>query len=176
MSEISEILEQFVNKRLNKDKIYADFGIASEVELVNNTCTVTPVSGDAPRLGVKFFPISTSTAGLLLAPANDSTVGYVYTSPTDAFITLFGEVDDIIFQGGTNEGLVKVVELTAKINDLENLLNDLISKYNAHIHITTATVGATTVPGVIAPTTSLETTIIAPITNKTEIQNDKFKH
>ena len=41
---------------------------------------------------------------------------------------------------------------------LSNLVKDeldaMASTFDAHIHITTATVGATAVPGVIAPTTT----------------------
>ena len=48
-------------------------------------------------------------------------------------------------------------ELKASFDSLKGTLNDLIAKYNTHIHITTATVGSSGTPGVISPTVASET-------------------
>ncbi len=53
----------------------------------------------------------------------------------------------VTFNGGDLGGLVKAEALTDKLNELTQTVNALITSYNAHTHITTATVGATTAPG-----------------------------
>lgn len=44
-----------------------------------------------------------------------------------------------------------------EISALRDTVNSLVTAYNAHIHITTATVGASPTPGIISPTTSTAT-------------------
>ena len=56
-------------------------------------------------------------------------------------------------------------KLKIEFNELQQKHNDFVTTFNAHIHITTATVGATAVPGVIASTTTIETPSIADIDN-----------
>jgi len=55
---------------------------------------------------------------------------------------------------GNDDNAVRFSELKAGFDTLKTDLNNLITAYNSHIHITTATVGASPTPGVIAPTTS----------------------
>ncbi|MCF0219091.1 MAG: hypothetical protein HUK14_04845 [Muribaculaceae bacterium] len=81
--------------------------------------------------------------------------------------------EDIIFNGGDLDGLVIIQKLTDKLNELKDTVNDLISKYNAHVHITTATVGASGTPGVLQPTTSTATA--AKPFNKNDYENTKIK-
>lgn len=49
---------------------------------------------------------------------------------------------------------VRYSALETAYNQLKTDFNNLVTAYNAHIHITTATVGAGAVPGVISSTTS----------------------
>lgn len=79
---------------------------------------------------------------------------------------------DIIFNGGKLNGLVIIQKLTDKLNELKDTVNDLISKYNAHIHVTTATVGTGPV-GVLSPTESTATP--AKAFNKADYENTKIK-
>ena len=80
--------------------------------------------------------------------------------------------EDIIFNGGTLDGLVIIQKLTDKLNELKDTVNDLITKYNAHIHTTTATIG-TGGPGVITATTS--TAQLAKPFAKTDYEKTKIK-
>jgi len=80
--------------------------------------------------------------------------------------------DNIIFNGGDLNGLVVIQKLTDKLNELKDTVNDLITKYNAHIHNTTATVGTGPV-GVLSPTTS--TAQPAKAFNKSDYENTKIK-
>jgi hypothetical protein len=81
------------------------------------------------------------------------------------------EVQAVIFMrnngdieiNGDADNMVRFSELKAAYDELKGDLNALISAYNSHIHITTATIGATPTPGVIAPTTSTGTPSTATI-------------
>lgn len=77
---------------------------------------------------------------------------------TDGTVTTSAK--ETILQDGTDYA-VQFTEMESAFNDLKNELNSLVTAYNAHIHITTATVGATPTPGVIAPTTSTGTPPVA---------------
>lgn len=71
------------------------------------------------------------------------------------------------FNGGELGGMVKVIELTTKLNNLENLMNNFISLYNEHTHISGAQDSPTTPPVV------QETEILVP-TEREEIENTKI--
>ena len=55
---------------------------------------------------------------------------------------------------GNDDNAVRFSELEKGYNELKSDFNALVTAYNSHIHITTATVGPSPTPGVIAPTTS----------------------
>lgn len=74
------------------------------------------------------------------------------------------------FNDGSLGGLVKVIQLTQKLNNLENLVNDLITKYNSHTHILTLSTGT----GTAAPTTTTETQTLTP-TQREDIENTAIK-
>jgi hypothetical protein len=65
--------------------------------------------------------------------------------------------------GGNTDFMVRYSELEVGFNALKSDFNSLVTSYNSHIHITTATVSATAVPGVIAPTPSTGTPSTADI-------------
>ena len=74
----------------------------------------------------------------------------------DGGIQIHIKPSDEIHLGSENAD--QFVALAQKVFDeidaLRSTVNSLVTNFNSHIHITTATVGPTAVPGVIAPTTS----------------------
>lgn len=69
------------------------------------------------------------------------------------------------FNNGQNGGMVLVNDLVTKLNNLENLVNNFITEYNAHVHILTLTSGT----GTAAPTENQETGMIDPITKAADL-------
>jgi len=145
----------------------------SVVSIAGDLAELKPLSGDANLLDVKLIA-GDSTTPLLITPVIDSVVIATFLSKDTAFISLYSEIESVQIRGNQFGGLIKIEELVGKINGLEDKLNDLITKYNGHIHITTATV-ALGPPGIIAPTTSLETPI-APITQRADLENETIQH
>ena len=77
----------------------------------------------------------------------------------------------IQFNDGSLGGLVKVKDLTTKLNNLEKAYNDLATKFNSHTHILTLSSGT----GTAAPTTSPEATTLIS-TQQADIENTNTKH
>jgi hypothetical protein len=71
--------------------------------------------------------------------------------------------------GGEFGGLVKVVELTQKLNNLENKVNEIITTFGTHTH---------TVIMLGAPTATTATPIVGNLTvsQRADIENTKNKH
>ena len=74
------------------------------------------------------------------------------------------KADGTLELNGATDSAVLYSKMLAEFNKLNAKYDDLVSKYNAHIHITTATIGATTVPGIISPTVSSGTPSDADMT------------
>ena len=117
--------------------------------------------------------------GCLMLPSVDSTVVLHGGDRVKPYVAMMSEVDEIVWLGGeydgvpivkhpsnTNKGLLK------KINNLENLINDLITNYNTHTHVLTLTMGT----GTADPTTTQQTTNIAPLTAQADIEHPKITH
>lgn len=73
------------------------------------------------------------------------------------------------FNEGSLGGLVKVIELTQKLNNLESKVNDIISKFNSHTHILTLSTGT----GTAAATANPVSGTLTP-TNRADIENTKI--
>ncbi|MEI8111180.1 MAG: hypothetical protein WCH59_09345 [Chitinophagia bacterium] len=73
------------------------------------------------------------------------------------------------FNDGSLGGLVKVIELTQKLNNLENKVNSLISVFNSHVHT-----GVTTGAGASGTTPTTVTGTLTP-TQRADIENTKIK-
>lgn len=75
------------------------------------------------------------------------------TAEVSSLIVKLTGTTNVQLNGNTNFA-VKYTELKTAFDLLKTELNSLITMYNTHIHITTATIGATATPGVISPTVS----------------------
>lgn len=141
-------------------------------------CDVKPLDGAE----LKKVRLNGHTEGLIITPADDSFVFVTLLNENDAFVSKFSTIqkitldvkEDVIINEGKNDGLVKIKELTNKLNALKDDLNAFVTVFNSHIHTTTATVGATVTPGTIAATTT-QASQTAPF-NKSDYEDTKIKH
>lgn len=93
---------------------------------------------------------------------------------SDLAVIGWSEVDTIVINGGANEGLVKVKELTEKLNNLKTEFNSFVSTYNTHTHSVSTAGTAATQTGLASATTAQAQSATA--FNKDDYQNDKIKH
>lgn len=153
-SNIREILRLIVAE----EKVFSKTCKVLSVD--GNFCDVEPIDGSADILDVTLSPTGT---GVRLKPTIGSFVQVTFISDTEAYISAFSEVDkievdcnDIVFNGGNNDGLVLIQQLVTKLNNLENKVNTII------------TWGATVTPPLATPP-------LMP-TTQSEIEDTKIKH
>ena len=164
------------------------------------TCFVDSIDSTINNLEVRYMLCIDD--GELDVPEDGSLVTIAKTAFTDPYIvkstSLKSKVITIGSQSYSNDGVVQDFEfysksgvegsfggfikdidpedptkgLLKKINNLENLLNDLITKYNLHVHTGGTISGSTGIPTVV------ETNPIYPITptQRTDIENPNIIH
>ncbi len=153
----------------NAQRVYANDCEVLSVDAAKRTAQVRAVDGKARNMFTARL-MSTVDDGLYFEPEIGSTVCVIFGDFTLPYIAQYSGIESIILRGGLFGGLVKVEELTVKLNNLEKLMNNLITKYNTHVHS-----GVTVGGGVSGPTGTPETGTLLP-TEQAEIENDKIKH
>jgi hypothetical protein len=171
----------------NKDFIAFIECTVDSVDTDAQTCDCTAISGQAETAIPNVKLSAEANNGILITPTVGSTVIVGLSERAGAFVIMYEDLDVyqiainttaflmndglIQFNDGSFDGLVKVVELTEKLNNIENLVNDLILKFNTHTHVLTLSAGT----GTAAPTTTTETDTLTP-TNQSEIENTAITH
>ena len=155
----------------NADTIFLVTAQVVSVDAAAGRCSVEAISGRSSTSidNVEFQAVVSD--GLLLIPRVGSEVKVLMSTYTEPFIVQYSEVEkafisaDLIqFNDGALKGLVKVIELTQKLNDIENKVNSIISTFNSHLH-TSGGAGAPT-----SPTTSPISGTLTP-TQQSDIEN-----
>jgi hypothetical protein len=145
----------------NADTIFLVTAQVTAVNAAAGRCTVEAISGRSSTSidNVEFQAVVSD--GLLFIPRVGSEVKVLMSTYTEPFIVQYSEVEkayisaDLIqFNDGALGGLVKVIELTQKLNTLENDINDLKAKFQSLV--TTITIAAGIAPA-------------APVTNGTAL-------
>jgi hypothetical protein len=169
------------------DKVYLVAATVDSVDMPSRTCNVTTMTGKQSTAieGVKLMPEIDD--GFLLIPTVGSTVFLSYSNYNVPFVAQFSAIDQALIISGNSQlsitdqkiqlndgsygGLIQIQKLITKINNLENLVNDLAAKFNTHSHILTLTSGT----GTAAPTAAPETNVLTP-TQQTDIENPLITH
>ena len=153
-------------KELNRAPMTIEPGIVKlgSIDLTNLTCTVvllndTEIPDVRLKAAVDEIPDLNTKDGLVQIPVEESTVlvAMIGNDSATRFILAFSKVQEVLMYDGLNGGLIKVVSLVTKLNNLENKVNALI------------TWGGTLSPP-FSPPTQLTATVRA------DIENVKVKH
>lgn len=170
-----------------EDKVYLVAAEVDSVDIPSRTCNVTTISGKESTAieGVKLM--ASVDDGVLLIPTIGSTIFVSYSNYNVPFVCQFSSVDKVLFISGSSQvsivdgkimlndgsfgGLVEVGNLVTKLNNLENLLNDLVAKFNSHTHILSLTSGT----GTAAATATPEPNTLTP-TQRNDIENTTIIH
>jgi hypothetical protein len=136
------------------------------------TCNVTPIN-DKSTSPIPNVNLQSSIGdGILAFPVLDSQITLLGSDNTPYIVIAFQDIDflyisaetKVQFNKGLNGGLVDVVPLTTKLNNIESLLNGFITIYNTHVHTANNT-----------PTLQVETGSLTP-TNQNEIEDTAVTH
>ena len=169
-----------------QDVVKLNVGKVKSVDEDKSTCVVV-IKGINQSVEVPNVNLQVGVCdGLQIIPAVDSDVLIITSTFNQSYIIQYSDVDKYYLQVGDSEltinndgtmqlndgsydGLVKVAELTQKLNDIENLLNEFIGIYNAHTH-TIVPIGIDTDPPSVP-----ETNTLTP-TQQEEIENNLITH
>lgn len=132
------------------------------------TIEVEPIDGTADYLQARLQVEKSS--GVLIIPSVGSVVMLEQTSINSGYITMYSEVDEIVFLDGTNGGLVKVSELVDKINTIENDINTLKNAFSSWV--TVPNDGGAALKAI---TSSWSGQQMQP-TQVSDLENEKVKH
>jgi len=164
----AELLRQIISAFNEGEEFYSRLGIVKSVDEIEKTASVQVVNGDIIT-DVRLQQVA-SGEGLFLKPSIDSAVLIGWSDKTTAYISLYSQIDEIVFKNGTFGGLIKIDELTAKLNDLVSSVNSMYSEFKAHTHNVTA-IGSPTGPVIPVPLEPNATSF-----NSDDYENKKFKH
>ena len=174
-----------------KDPIH---GVLCTVDSVNEAdciCDCTPIGGDATTQIPSVALNAETSDGFTIIPTVGSTVLVEYSYQSIARVAMFSEIDKLKvfvqdpitkvytsyfienglqqFNDGSFGGLVQVIKLTQKLNNLETLVNQIL----AGLQATTVVIGSGGGSYPLAP--NFTETPLTP-TQRADIENSKITH
>jgi hypothetical protein len=167
MADLTRTIQELAGTR-NQDEVKLYQCNVNSIDLSKRTANVTTITGTA---NLTFDALLTAgiSDGFVVTPEIGSMVYVLMSKYTLPFIITFSDIIQFDIMGGEFGGLVKVVELTQKLNNLENKVNEIISTFGTHTHNVIA-VGSPTAP---------TTTPIAgnlTISQREDIENVNVRH
>ena len=166
MSDNATIKDAVRELSKNDESIYSV--VCTVASVSGKKCDCSPVNGDADILEVRLM--ADEQTGILVTPTVNSKVIVTMINKVSGYVSMFSSIDSIELNGSNFNGLVKVAELTAKINALESDLNTLKTAFSSWVVAPTdggAALKAITAAWYTSPITA---------TTQTEIENIKIKH
>lgn len=179
-------MKELIQKLANTgDEIYAKICEVISVDIENQTADLQPLDGSAEILDAL---IQVAENGVLIEPKVNSLVACVFVSKELAVIVNHSEIkqfgfqienisfvankDEIQLNGDTYKGLVKVEQLTQKLNAIETAFNQLVNEFNAHTHNAPQAPAGTlpTLTPLVPSTQNLNSTQVG------DLENEKVKH
>lgn len=136
MSKERECAE-YLRAIVGKDPFQTCVAIVKSVD--GATCTVERVFDGMEITDVRLNCSSTENSGIVITPKQDSHVLITSIDGRYWFVSQFSSIDGItidsespiVINGGSNHGLVKIEELTQKLNAIEKDINTLKSVFSA---------------------------------------------
>lgn len=184
--EIQDSIEKLAGTHL-KDEVFFTHCSVDSVDLSTRSCDVTAISGSAVGAITGVQLMTEIDDGFLLVPTVGSNVLVGYSKRLVPFIAQFSQIDQVLiitgntslgikdgsvqFNDGSYGGLIQIQQLITKLNNLENLVNDLTTKFNSHTHVLTLSSGT----GTAAPTTTMESKTLIT-TKQSDLENTLITH
>jgi hypothetical protein len=161
-------------------------GTVVSVNTEDRTCDVSTISDRGEQILAGVNLMAEVDDGLLKIPAIDSTVVLGFSDTLNYFVCMWSELQKVVlivgdsgievtsdlikFNDGSFGGLIKINDLVGRLNQVEEALSDLITKYNTHVHTGVTTGGGSSA---ITPTQSSK---IVTNTTVDQIENPLLTH
>lgn len=152
---------------VHKDQVTLIECTVDSVDMTTRTCAATTVNGTS-EMDIENIQIMPGVSdGFILKPKVGSTIFVAYSNRNLPFVQMFSEIDavylicdNVLVNDGSYGGLIKIVDLTGKLNSMVSQLQTELGKIA--IGITAA--GGSYTPGTISEF------------NKGDYENTKFTH
>lgn len=158
MADKNKIAEAIKELAKTDDELYSIVCEVSSVDTSLITCVCTPLNGNAEILGVRLM--AQSTTGILIIPTVGSRVVVTMLNKFTGYLAMFSEVESIDLNGNNYDGLVRINDLTTKLNALVNAIN---------VQLPLIATGIIAGGGAYTPT-------LMTVFNKTDYENITIKH
>lgn len=153
MKDIAELIREIVKGSL---PLVCDFGTVTKLAEGSFLCDLE-IEGKSPVQDVRLFcgdyNSDAKGGGIVVIPEVGAQVLVIFFSKTVAFMLQCSKAKQIVFNGGENGGLVKIQELTDKINELVDWCKNHThtnATFSGTINGVPAT-GAITIPAPLEP-------------------------
>lgn len=149
MNTIKDIINNFIDNRIGKEKIYSEVGVVKSVNENGKVCNVTLLDDTEVEdirletnlsINASGDVIHNGITGFVLVPAVGSQVIVTFLNSSDAFVSMLSSVDRVYiksnictFNTGDKGGLINIVDLVSKLNSLVNSLNTELTKIQVGI-------------------------------------------
>ena len=146
--------------------------IATVKSVDKDKCICTAEENGVEYFDIRLRPTTGSNTGIVMYPKIGATMLSVKIESTEEWAMIYATeydsieilIDSLVMNDGSFGGLVKIQELTNKLNALVNV-------YNSHTHPVATTGTAAAQSGTAATTTAQAQTF-----NKSDYENTKIKH
>lgn len=115
MNEVTTIKEA-IRSVIPDMNNYSVICTVSDVDLVKCVCNCTPKDGGAVLVNVRIN--ASNKDGFKLIPKDNTDVVVTLINNTTGYVSMVSEVDEIHLNGVSFGGIIKIVEQTAKLNQL----------------------------------------------------------
>lgn len=165
---LTETIKDVIRQLSKENSTYSVVCNVSDIDLNNKICNCTPINGDAILMNVRL--VANNNKGFMLIPKDGSIVVVTLINNTTGYVSMCSEVDEVWLNGDNYGGIIRIQEITNKLNNLENAFNQHLNLYNMHTHAGVTSGTSTTTPVVIPDTQTLTPT------TESEIVNETVKH
>lgn len=182
---IIESIKKIAGRQLT-DEVFLIPCEVESVDIGTRSCVCRTIGGEAESELPDVQLMTSVDDGFLLVPVVGSTVLVIHSKRHFPAIVLFSAIEQILivtgdstlmmkdglaqFNDGGFGGLIKIEDLVKKLNNIENLLNNLITKFNSHTHTGVSAGGGTS-----GPTAATESNHLTP-TTQDELENKLITH
>lgn len=169
MKQTSESIDEILRKIVGIDN--SPISILCKIISVDEnemTCVVKPIDEGVNYMDVRLMADPVDD-GIYYKPAVGSVVMISPQTESIYYVSMYSSIETIWLRGNQYDGLVKVVDLITKLNNLENKLNDLITACSSQV-VTLAPSGTFPLASYFASVSPLTPTV------QNEIENPNVLH
>ena len=127
MGDFLDMMKEESKKEIDKERFYSQHGICKDVDKVKRTCTFLPAGDDAERFDIRFQSLMGSDKGWVVIPVEGSAITVTFVNKSTGFVSLTEDIEQIIYQGGNNGGLINIEVLKAELAKNNAILQAILS-------------------------------------------------